>query len=91
MRRPMIRAGLPLVATLVLGGAVFADAPNGSDNKNGNTAAAHAAAVQRCKDRYQAAQADAKKLNDKKAQTDALAKARRDFDACKKSADTARY
>jgi hypothetical protein len=91
MRRILTFAGLPLVAALALGGAVFGEAANGNDNRNGNSAAAHAAAVQRCKDTYQAALAQAKKISDRKAQTDALAKARRDYDACKKSADTARY
>ena len=55
------------------------------------TAAAHAAAVRRRKDAYTAARAAAMRIKTQPERDAALAKAQQDYDACKKSADTARY
>ena len=90
MRRMMTLAGLPLAAALLLGAATTAPNTNGNDNRN-STAAAHAAAVKRCRDAYNAARAAAMRIKTQPERDAALARAQSDYDACKKSADTARY
>jgi hypothetical protein len=90
MRRMMTFAGLPLAAALLFGAATAGPTTNGNDNRN-STAAAHAAAVRRCRDAYNSARAAAMRIKTQPERDAALAKAQRDYDACKKSADTARY
>ena len=90
MRRMFTIAGLPLAAALLFGAAVAGPITNGNDNKN-STAAAHAAAVRRCRDAYNAARAAAMRIKTQPERDAALAKAQSNYDACKKSADTARY
>lgn len=89
MRRILNVAAPVLAAALVLGAAASANVGHGNDNNN--TAAAHAAAVKRCRDQYDAARAAAMRIKTQPERNNALAKAQADYDACKKSADTARY
>lgn len=91
MRRKTTYAGLTLVAALFLG---VAAAGGTNDNRNDNrnsTAAAHAAAVRRCRDAYNAARTAAMRIKTQPERDAALNKAQQDYDACKKSADNARY
>lgn len=90
MRRMATIAGLPLAAALLFSAAVAGPNMNGNDNKN-STAAAHAAAVRRCRDAYNTARAAAMRIKTQPERDAALATAQKDYDACKKSADTARY
>jgi len=95
MRRMFAYAG-PLVtaALLLVAAATGAANGGGNDNRNDNrnsTAAAHAAAVRRCRDAYNAARTAAMRIKTQPERDAALARAQSDYDACKKSADTARY
>ena len=90
MRRILNVAPLALAAALVLGAAASANVGGGNDNKN-STATAHAAAVKRCRDQYDAARAAAMRIKTQPERNNALDKAKADYGACKKSADTARY
>ena len=90
MRRMTTYAGLTLAAALFLGAAAGGQNSNRGDNRN-STAAAHAAAIKRCKDAYTAARTAAMRIKTQPERDAALAKAQQDYDACKKSADTARY
>jgi len=91
MRSILNVAALALTAALAFGAATSANVGGGNDNRNSNTAAAHAAAVKRCRDQYDAARAAAMKIKTQPERNNALDKAKADYDACKKSADTARY
>ena len=91
MRRMTTYVGLTLAAALFLGAAAAGGQnSNRGDNRN-STAAAHAAAVRRCRDAYNEARTAAMRIKTQPERDAALAKAQQDYDACKKSADTARY
>ena len=90
MKRALSYTLLPLVAALFLGAAATAGSDNRNDNRN-STAAAHAAAIKRCREQYDAARTAAMRIKTQPERDAALNRAKSDYDACKKSADTARY